>query len=151
MKKMKNWYAAHLIMYFKRRKGRQKRFLVWENIVLVQAESGDDAYEKAERIGREDESYDDESTTIGGHPSRQIFAGVRKVTLCHNEHDRPTDGTEVTYNELAAPTEAAIKKLVAGKPVLVQMLDPFPDDEPEPQTCANGKQRKRITAHAATR
>ena len=73
--------------------------------------------------------YDDESLTIGGHPSRQIFAGVRKVTLCVDEHSRPTDGTEVTYNEMTLESAAAIKKLAAGKPVDVRLVDPFPEDD----------------------
>jgi hypothetical protein len=113
-------------MYFKRRKGSQKRFLVWENIVLIRAKTSDEAYEKAEQRGRE-EAVDDETTTIGGHPSRLIFAGVRKVTLCQDEDSRPTDGTEVSYNELVVRSETDIKKLVAGKSVAVEILDPFPE------------------------
>lgn len=143
-----NWYAAHLIMYFKRREGRQKHFLVWENIVLVQAKSFDEAYEKAEQLGREEEACDDTSLTIGGHPSRLTFAGVRKATLCQEPHARPTSGTEVTYNELVATSEAAIKKLAAGKSVVVQVLDPFPDNDelPSAASSTNGVPRRKKTA-----
>jgi hypothetical protein len=123
-----SWYAAHLIVYFKRRKGPQKRFLVWENIVLIRAKSSDEAYEKAEQLGREDAAVDDKSTHIGGHPCRVVFAGVRKVTLCQDQDTRPTDGTEVSYNELVVRSEAAIEKLVAGKSVTAEIQDPFPDD-----------------------
>lgn len=138
------WYAAHLIMYFKRKRGRQKRFLVWENIVLIRAKSSDEAYEKAERIGRDDEAMSNGHTTIGGHPSRMIFAGVRKVTLCVDPDDRPTDGTEVSYNTLGVQSEAAIKKLVDGDSVMVEVLDPFPDDEDAvPTPSANGAQQSR--------
>jgi hypothetical protein len=120
-----NWYAAHLILYFKRRKGSQTRFQVWENIVLIRADSSDEAYEKAEKRGHQEEAIDDETLTIGGHPSRLVFAGVRKVTLCQDEHARPTDGTEISYNELVLRSEAAIKKLVAGNTVPVEVLSPF--------------------------
>jgi len=134
-----NWYAAHLIMYHKRKSGRQKRFLVWENIVLVHARSFEEAYEKAERRGREDEELDDGSTTIGGHPCSIVFAGVRKATLCQDPRARPKDGTEVSYNEIGVQSEAAIKKLVDGDCVMVEMLDPFPDDqEAEAPTSGNG-------------
>ena len=109
------WYAAHLIMYFKRRQGPQKRFLVWENIVLIRAKSSDDAYDKAEQRGREEEAIDDETLTVGGHPSRMVFAGVRKVTECADPETRPADGAEVTYNELMVKSESTIKKLAAGK------------------------------------
>jgi len=124
-----NWYAAHLVMYFKRKRGPQKRFLVWENIVLVKAGTADEAYEKAERRGREEEAANNAGTTIGGHPSRMIFAGVRKITTCEDENNRPNDGIEVTYNEFEVRSEAAVRELVDGKPVMVEMLDPFPDDE----------------------
>src|SRR5580698_10239549 len=124
-----NWYAAHLILYFKRRKGPQARFLVWENIVLIRADSSDEAYDKAEQRGRQEEAIDDETLTIGGHPSCLVFAGVRKVTLCQDERARPTDGSEISYNELVLRNGAAIKKLVDGKTVPVEVLSPFPAEE----------------------
>jgi hypothetical protein len=33
------WYAAHIVLYFRLKKRRQKRFVVWENIVLINAKS----------------------------------------------------------------------------------------------------------------
>jgi hypothetical protein len=139
-----SWYAAHLVMYFKRKRGPQRRFLVWENIVLVKAATSDEAYEKAERRGREEEAASNGGTTIGGHPSRMIFAGVRKITTCEDENSRPNDGIEVTYNEFGVRSEAAIRELVDGKPVMVEMLDPFPDDEDVvPATSENGAQHSR--------
>jgi hypothetical protein len=144
------WFAAHLIMYFKRRKGRQKHFLVWENIVLVEASSSDEAWDKAEQLGREDESYDDESLTIGGYPSRMVFAGVRKVTLCVDENSRPVDGTEVTYNEIAMESEVAIRKLAAGKRVKVELIDPFPEDDEPMCPPTNGKRQRKKQKQVAT-
>lgn len=145
-----NWYAAHTIVYFKRRKGLQNRFLVWENIVLVRADSFDEAYDKAEKLGREEAAIDDETQTIGGHPSRMVFAGVRKVTLCQDWETRPTDGSEVTYNELVVRSEAAVRRLATGKTVRAEVLDPFPDEELETTEpahdaalAANGR-RKRV-------
>ncbi len=145
-----SWYAAHLILYFKRRKGPQSRFLVWENIVLIRASSADEAYDKAEQRGREEEAVDDETLTIGGHPSRLVFAGVRKVTLCQDEHARPTDGSEISYNELVLRSEATIKKLVAGNTVPVELLSPFPADDAAAGTApaenaalrANGRKKR---------
>lgn len=139
------WYAAHLIMYHKRKRGPQKRFLVWENIVLIQAATSDEAYDKAEQLGREEEEASSDSRiTIGGHPSRLIFAGVRKVTTCVDKDRRPNDGTEVTYNEFGVRSEAAIKKLVDGENVMLELLDPFPDDEDvSPPALTNGAPRSR--------
>jgi len=75
-----NWYAAHLIEYFKYRKGKQKLFTVWENIVLVRAKNIREAHTKAKRIGKENEAYDDKSLTVDGHPAKLVFAGVRKIS-----------------------------------------------------------------------
>jgi len=124
-------------MYFKRRKGPQKRFLVWENIVLIKASSAEEAYDKAEQRGREEEAIDDDTQTIGGHPSRHVFAGVRKVTLCQDEHTRPTHGTEVTYNEMLIRSETAIKQFVDGKAVAVEVLSPFPEEEEKARDAAS--------------
>lgn len=150
-----SWYAAHLVQYFKRRKGPQSRFLVWENIILVRAASADEAYRKAEQRGRQEEDVDDDTLMIGGHPARLVFAGVRKVTLCEEDHARPTDGSEVSYNEFMLRSEASIKKLVEGDAVTVEVLSPFPaddaeitsdhDDEPAPNT--NGR-KKRVVRSA---
>jgi len=145
-----SWYAAHLILYFKQRKGPQARFLVWENIVLIRAKSADEAYDKAEQRGREEEAVDDETLVIGGHPARLVFAGVRKVTLCQDEAARPADGSEVSYNEMALRSEAAIKKLVDGEPVAVELLSPFPSDDnaetldpvEEDAISANGRRKR---------
>src|SRR4051794_32401696 len=64
------WYAAHIITVFRYRKRRQRKFHVWENIVLIEAASSDEAWEKAKSLGREDAAHDDPSLTIGGIPAR---------------------------------------------------------------------------------
>ena len=143
-----SWYAAHLIMYFKRRKGTQAKFLVWENIVIFQANSSEAAYEKAEKRGREEELVDDETLTLGGHPVRMVFAGVRKVTECQDESARPTSGSEITYNEMMLRSEDAIGKLVQGNETSVEMLSPFAEnDTPESAelaVTANGHGRRAV-------
>jgi hypothetical protein len=122
------WYAAHLIQYFKHRKGKQKSYCVWENIVLVRAANFEEARAKAEQIGKQEEAYDDKSLTIGGHPAKLVFAGVRKVVECVDPESRPGEGTEVSYTEMELPSETAIRKLVGGEPVSVLMEDLTPED-----------------------
>ena len=48
------WYAAHIVLYFRLKKRRQKRFVVWENIVLINAKSEEEAIAKAEERGSQD-------------------------------------------------------------------------------------------------
>ena len=125
------WYAAHLVLYFRyKRKRPQKRFLIWENIVLVQAGSQEEAFAKAEERGRQDAAADD-TLRLDDEPAELVFAGVRKLVLCQDEDRRPADGTEVSYTEMQVSSEEAIRKLVVGKPASVTIVDTLPDDEPE--------------------
>ena len=101
---------------------------MWENIILIRARDSEEAYAKAEELGRQD-AFDDPTLTWGGHPAQVIFAGVRKITLCVDPDTRPNHGTEVTYIEMDLGSEEAIRKLVEMEPVAVEIVDSFPDDD----------------------
>src|SRR5262249_60029932 len=108
---------------------RQRRYPVWENIVLISARSEEEAFAKAEKRGWNDPCMEpDETFTWGGKPAEWVFAGVRKLTLCMDEKERPASGTEVSYLELELPSKKALDKLIAGKPVTVKMDDGFADE-----------------------
>jgi hypothetical protein len=137
------WYTAHLVLYFRyKRKRPQKRFLIWENIILVQAESQEEAFAKAEERGREDAAADD-TLRIDNEAAELVFAGVRKLVLCQDEDRQPADGTEVSYTEMEVSSEEAIRKLVAGQPVSVRIGDTLPDDEPAPEVMDTPRVAKR--------
>ena len=121
---MSNWYAAHLVMYVKLREEGQTRFTVWENVILISAAGEGEAFEKAERRGRDD-AEDDESFRWGGKPARWVFAGVRKLTACDEPGRRPGDGTEITYTEMVLDSEQAILRLVNGESASVKIADRF--------------------------
>jgi hypothetical protein len=134
-----SWYAAHIIMAVKLKSRRQERFPVWENVVLIEAASDEEAFAKAEQIGRRNEGDDDGTFRWGGHPARWVFAGVRKLTDCVLAGDRPGDGDEITFTELELPSQKAVDQLLAGQPVKVQFHDRYRDLEPAAAT----KQPKR--------
>jgi len=124
------WYAAHLVFYVKLTGKRQKRYPVWENIVLISARDVDQAWEKAEERAHEDACMQpDDSFTWGGVPAEWAFGGIRKLTLCMDESQRPADGTEVTYLEMELPTKAALMKFIEGEPTVLRIEDGFPDEE----------------------
>jgi hypothetical protein len=130
-----NWYAAHIAMVFRLKEGRQTRFPVWENIVLIKAESAEEAFAKAEQRGREEADADD-TLRWGGKPAVMEFAGVRKLTLCQDPDKRPGDGTEVTYLELEIRSEKALEKFLAREPASVMIADQFPEEPAEEQEVA---------------
>lgn len=126
---MSQWYAAHLILYVKLNDHTQRKYPIWENIVLIKARTDEEALAKAEKRGRDDEGDDDGTFRWGGKPAHWVFAGVRKVTLCEDPETRPDDGTEVSYTELEVDSEQAVRKLVAGQPVAVKYKDEFAPSE----------------------
>ncbi len=121
------WFAAHVIMAVKLKSGRQKRFPVWENVVLIEAGSEDEAFRKAEEIGRQGEGDDDGTFRWGGKPASWVFAGVRKLTECALAGQRPEDGSEITYNELELDSQESVESFAAGNAVPVRYNDRYPD------------------------
>jgi hypothetical protein len=127
---MMNWYAAHLILYVQFKNRAQRKFPVWENIILIKARTEEEAFAKAEQRGKEEEGDDGGTFKWEGKPARWVFAGVRKLTLCEDPERRPDDGTEVSYTEMEVDSEQAVAKLVGGQSVAVTYTDQFAEAEP---------------------
>ncbi|MEX0701161.1 MAG: DUF4288 domain-containing protein [Planctomycetales bacterium] len=138
-----SWYAAHIIMTVKLKSGAQRRFPVWENIVLFSAKSEREAIAKAEEHGRLEEGDEDESFTWGDRPATWVFAGVRKVTECVAFGDSPGDGMEVSYNELELDSREAVRRLAAGEPTAVRYNDRFRPAGPTKQSLGASAVRKK--------
>ena len=117
------WYAAHIIMAVKYKKGVQRRFPVWENVVLIHAASEEQAFAKADAIGLRDASDDDGAMHWGGRLARWEFIGVRKLTECALLAERPSDSDEVTYHELEFNSAAAVERYAKGQAVEVRHVD----------------------------
>lgn len=118
---MSTQYAAHLIMAIKYRDPPQDRIPLYENVVLIDARSDDEAWDRAEVIGREDAAQDDASFRWDGRPARLEFVGVRKVISCQPRglSERIESGAELTYSQMSVRSEADLQKLVDGEPVEV--------------------------------
>ena len=116
------WFGASVIMVIRFQDGVQDRYPPWENVILVDALSAEDAYAKAERYGREDESSQDESLTWEGRPAQLVFGGVRKVIEIRNAsmaRDQPGDGAEITYSQFDLDSDESLSKLIKGEEVRV--------------------------------
>jgi len=114
------WYAAHAIMYVKVKDGRQDKYPFWENIILIEAETDDQAFQKAEARARDDEGDSQGTLTYQGRPANLVFAGIRRLVSCTDPLDQPTDGTEITYLEMEIESEDCFTKLLNGEPVQVR-------------------------------
>lgn len=121
------WFAAHVVMAVEYKSKRQKHWPVWENVVLVQAKSEEEAFAKAERYGRSEEGDDDGTFTWQGQPARWLFVGIRKITACVDSANRPGDLAEVTYNEFEVGSWDRLQDYAAGKAATVRCTDQFVD------------------------
>ncbi len=122
------WFAAHVIMYFKRKQGPQADFAVWDNVHLIEAPNADDAWAQAERIGHASEDDDPTLREVGPDgvfPSRCVFAGVRKVLTVSHERGGDTlgSGDEITFCEFILESEEAVRQLAAGASTVVTYTD----------------------------
>lgn len=118
---MNTQYAAHIIMAVKYREPPQDSIPFYENVVLIDAASDDEAWDKAEELGREDAADDDPSFRWGDRPARWEFVGVRKLITCQPRgvSDTIGPGTEITYSQMSVRCEDDLTKLVGGEPVEV--------------------------------
>ena len=123
------WYAAHVIVYFEYKEFHpEDDITVWENIYLVEASNDKIAYDKAERIAKENLVGDDGHLTLDDREVKMRFGGVRKVVLCENEEDQPEDGTEVSYNKYAVQDLVELSRLCNGEEVNLILVNPYLND-----------------------
>jgi hypothetical protein len=117
------WYGAHIVMAVRYDDpADQTDYPVWENVVLVRADSDEKALQKAEEIGRAGEDDGSERLRWDGKPARWVFAGVRKLIECRtpdDPQDRLRTGTEVTYSQMILDSRETLQKFVKGDPVPV--------------------------------
>lgn len=116
------WFAAHIIVGLIP-DGEPSSITVWENVVLLEADSVAAAEAEAAQIGNDEETLDDE-LTVDGKPARRLFAGVRKVVRISNEQPPqdevpPNHRSEITYSEFQVASIDDLKRLGSGQTVSV--------------------------------
>jgi hypothetical protein len=100
--------------------GRQDSFPLYENVLLVEADSPDDARTNGLAVAKD--AYEGDSGGTYTHDGRQataIVVGVRKVIECVNSKAPPQNGVEVTYSRMYVNTKEELQLLMEGKPVSV--------------------------------
>jgi hypothetical protein len=120
------WYAAHSIMYVKFEDGNQDKYPIWENIILIEASSDDEAWDKAEIRAKSDETPETSDMTWEDRPAKFVLAGVRKLVSCMDkeilldEEHGPTHGTEITYSQMELPDSDSLSKFLKGEEVFLR-------------------------------
>jgi hypothetical protein len=116
-----HWYAAHLVMYLRCTDGQQDYYPVWENVVLIEAETADEAVEKAKLRAQDDEGDPEGNLTCNDKPAEWVFAGIRKIVPCVNSTEQPGDGTEITFAEFTFEDTHELERFIAGEEVTVTL------------------------------
>jgi threonine aldolase len=122
------WFAAHIVVAIKPKSYEGGEIGVFENIVLLEAASADQAIAMAEELGKQQEQTDN-SLTVNDQPANQLFVGVRKVVTVSNQApldldaDRPSNETEITYLRFVVKDEEALRQLGRGESVELRYED----------------------------
>src|SRR5438093_8558330 len=98
------WYLADIVEEIKVQD--EKRSLVHINIVLVESDSPENAYQKALELGRQcNQTY----KNTDGKKVVCRFRGLRDLNVIHDELEH---GAELIYQRKAGLTKSAVKRLV---------------------------------------
>lgn len=112
---MTKWYCASIIMMDEYKNHKQEDFPLWENLVLIKANTEKEALEKAKRIGKIGETDFLGTYRVNNRPAQMRFVGIRDLLKCENEDFQPSDGTEVFYSELSVKSKQDLMKFINGK------------------------------------
>ena len=113
------WYAAHLLVLVKTPNSVQEEFHLWENIVLVGATSSDEAWAKADALGKNRYAVPLEKSdiTLDGQKACHEFCGIRRLVQVDNYEKRPGDGSEITYLRLEVSSQKDVQRLLDNEPI----------------------------------
>ena len=117
------WFLAELVM--KITVADDPRNVVHQNLVLIRADSADEAYEKAKQVGKKEEiSYDNPA----GKAVHSHFEGVSDLVDIMGELE---DGEELDFHYTVAMPEEKIRSLVKPRERLRAFLPPRRADGPD--------------------
>ena len=101
------WYIAELVMEC--RIDGESRNVVHVNIILIRADSPEEAFKKAQELGRESES------SYLNPKNQQVlwrYRGLRDLNVIHDELE---DGAELMFEEKIAISADEVQKMLTAK------------------------------------
>lgn len=109
------WYlGAYLLRFVElkapKRDDPEKKFLSWENMVLVRAKSLNEAFRKIEKIGKQSSKPYKGGTE--GVPVKWDYMGVTEMLPIYEELE---DGAEVVWRERSPRTLRKLREMVGNK------------------------------------
>jgi Domain of unknown function (DUF4288) len=138
--KIARWFVAEIVLEITVQD--DSRNIVHKNLVLVKAGSAQEAYEKAQTLGQENEvSFQNPS----GKRVDIRFLGLGKLTAVN---DRLEDGAELSYEEYIGVSDERIKEWILPKHLLTVFRDVTPSPGPDYSSAEVLEQASRILRKA---
>ena len=101
------WYVAELVQSIKAEG--QETNLVWRNLTLIEADSPEEAYQKALRFGEEG------SVSYRNSDGKQVNVCFQGISHLDVIHDELKDGAELLFRSNEDMTDEAVKQLIPTK------------------------------------
>lgn len=119
------WFVAELIVEIKI--DGNPRNVVHINTVLVNADSPEHAYQRANELGA---TYNSTTENESGHAVHTSFLGLRDLFVMYDE---PVHGAEVFYEEKVGVEQAELSTFIRGKESLTVFIpwEPPSDNTPD--------------------
>lgn len=122
------WYTASIIISCRLKENKQDVLPVYENFTLFEAESREEAFEKARQYAIEYAEIDDQ-LQLNGKPAYWKFEGIRKLIELRDhlsdEYDvkQPDTGVELSYSYYEVEDEKQLTDLAEGKALGLRYVD----------------------------
>jgi hypothetical protein len=116
-----NWYLVSYLLRFTElddplKNDEEARFMSWENTILVHASSLGDAYDKGQKVARENtKPYN--GGPKGGVPVQWKLVGITQVLPIYETLE---DGSEIAWAERAPRKLKNLKRMVGSKRSFLQ-------------------------------
>ncbi len=112
-------------MYIKFKDGNQDSYPIWENVLLIEADTPEEAQEKAIKVAKSDEGDSENSLKWADRPATWVFAGLRKLlTVAHPDADETKfDGAEITFSEFEIEDKESFQRYIDGKDVTIKYYE----------------------------
>lgn len=118
-----SWYLADMVVQFDVQD--DPRGVVHVNTCLIEAESPEEAHDKALRLGRDAES---EYENPSGRRVRQRFLGLRELSEIHETLE---DGAEIAFHERIGVSDLEARRMVVKKEQLSVFQSVAPSGGPD--------------------
>jgi hypothetical protein len=87
------WYVSHEILFLEiENDPTEDEIEVWENLILIKAESPEEAYQKAMKHGVDSE----DDVGVNGRKGRLKFKGLKDLVLIYDDLE---DGAEIEWHQ----------------------------------------------------